>query len=134
MTTNADHTGPAGTIADLITAYQAESGATDQQLAISLGYEQGNVVALIKRGVLKLPLNKVEALAEVTTVDPGRVLELALMERDPALLELIRSIKTRSTLTPAEMRLVEHCRTLAGDRDVSPFVIDGRSVVALVVR
>lgn len=104
------HNVPADTIAALITAYQAESGATDEQVAIRLGYDKGNIVTLIKRDAMSLPQGKVESLAEVTGVDTGRVLELWLRERNPELLKLLQSIWASSTLTPSERRLVDHCR------------------------
>lgn len=125
---------PADTVGGLIAAYQAESGVTDDQLAIWLGYPKGNVIAMFRRGAMRFPWGKVDALAALIEVDPDRVLELALQDGDPDLLQLIRTMKARCKITPAEQRLLEHCRTLAGGRDVSPFIIDGRSVVALVVR
>ena len=124
---------PADTVGGLITAYQAENGVTDDQLALWLQYPKGNVIAMFRAGAMRFPWSKVEALAALIEVDPDHVLELALQEGSPDLLQLIRAMKARYKSTPAEQRLLEYCRTLAGGREVSPFIIDGRSVVALVV-
>ena len=125
---------PAKTIGELITAYKAESGLSDEQIAAHLGYTKGNVIAMIRAGAMSLPWRKIEALAELMDVDPQLVLELSLRERNPDLLEFFKAMQARFQITPAERRLIDHCRTLAGGREVSPFIIDGRSVVALVVK
>lgn len=125
---------PARNIAELLALFQETSHMDDDELAKQLGLGKGNVVAMMKRGSVRLPMDKVEPLAEVTGIDFDDVLELALQEREPALLHLFQRIRARNTLSASEQRLVEYCRTLAGDREVSPFVIDGRSVVALMIR
>lgn len=121
------------TVAELMTAYQVVHGVNDEQLAAALGFAKGNVVTLIKRGVMALPLNKLKELAELTETDLERLVEMALEDRDPHLLELFREIARKHNITPSEMRMVEHCRQLAGGKATTSLVIDGRSVVALVV-
>lgn len=125
---------PASTIGELIAAMQAQEDLTDDQMAAKLGYQQGNVVGLLKRGQMTLAWNKIMLLAELTEVAPERVFEMAVQERDPALLDLVRAMRLVGAVTPAERRLIDHCRALDGGREVTPFVIDGRAVVALLVR
>ncbi|WP_137731363.1 hypothetical protein [Pseudaquabacterium pictum] len=125
---------PAKTIGELITAFQAESGLSDDEIAAHLGYTRGNIIAMFRLGAMCVPWSKFEPLAELMDVDPQVVLELSLRDRNPDLLAFIKSVQARFQITPAERRLIDHCRTLAGGRAVSPFIIDGRSVVALVVK
>jgi hypothetical protein len=128
------NTSPASTIGELITAFQVQEDLTDDQIAAKLGYQQGNVVMLLKRGVMTLAWDKIMLLAEITEMAPERIFEMVAQERDPALLDLIRAMKLVGDVTPQERRLIDHCRTLDGGREVTPFVIDGRPVIALLVR
>jgi len=137
MTTTTTHPAtpatPANSIGELITAFQADNNLTDDHMASRLGYDKGNVITMIKRGAMALPLNKVTELAGVMEVSEDLVLELALLDRDPTLLQLFRRMKARQQVTPAEQRLLEHCRKLSADRAWSPVVFDGKDIIALVV-
>ena len=134
-TTTLSNTTPASTIGELITAFQAQEALTDDLMAFKLGYYQrASVVGLLKRGLMHLAWDKIMLLAEITEVAPERIFEMAAQERDPALLDLIKAMKLVGTVTPQERRLIDHCRALDGGREVTPFVIDGRAVIALLVR
>ena len=61
----------AGTLVQQIEARQAELGLTDQQLCEALGFERGITLVLIKQGTMKLPINKVPALAAVLALPRG---------------------------------------------------------------
>jgi hypothetical protein len=134
MTTTITHPAtPANSIAELITAFQADNNLTDDDMAAQLGYAKGSVIAMIKRGAMSLPLIKVIELAAIMEIDEELVLELALGDRDPTLLMLFQRIKARPQVTPPEQRLLEHCRKLAADRKWAPVVFDGKDIIALVV-
>ena len=124
---------PATTIATLITDFQAESGLSDADIATRLGFTQGNVVACIRTGRMRLPWSKLTAMAEMMDVDAERLVEVALQEHDHGLLPHFRALQDRCQVTPAERRLLEHCRALSGGKAMSPVIIDGRSVVAIFV-
>lgn len=124
---------PAATIASLINAFQAESGLSDGDIAARLGFEQANVVTCIRTGQMRLPWSKITPLAELMDIDPERIIELALQGHGDALLQHFRALQARCQISPAELRLLEHCRALSGGKVVSPVIIDGKSVVALLV-
>lgn len=88
------------TVAQLIQARQNELGTTDQQIAAALGYDQENVVAMLKKGAMRLPVNKVVELAGVLGVDAAALLRLTLGENDPVLLQTIERILGPMTKTP----------------------------------
>ena len=132
-TTTTPPAAPANSIGELITAFQADNNLTDDHMASRLGYDKGNVITMIKRGEMALPLNKVTELADVMEVSEDLVFELALLDRDPTLLQLFRRMKARQQVTPPEQRLLEHCRKLSADRAWSPIVFDGKGIIALLV-
>jgi transcriptional regulator with XRE-family HTH domain len=47
------------------------------QIASEAGFTNSNMVAMIKSGATRLPLDRVPALAEALSVDPARLLQLA---------------------------------------------------------
>ncbi len=67
----------------LIQTRQAELGLTDQQLSEALGYERAIVIALIKQGTMRFPINKVPELAEALSVDAADLMRVALSGLDP---------------------------------------------------
>ena len=62
---------PAKTVSQLITISQERLGLSDDQLAAALGYESGNVVACIKKGLMRLPAGRVPELAQALELAPG---------------------------------------------------------------
>lgn len=89
------------TVAQLIQARQNELGTTDQQVALALGYDHENVIAMIKRGAMRLPINKVIEMAGVLDVDAAALLRLTLGENDPLMLQTIEKILGPMTKTQA---------------------------------
>jgi hypothetical protein len=123
----------ANSIASLMTDRQKALGLDDAQLADALGYSRGNVIALIRSGVMKLPVNKIRALGEALQVDPAVVLTAVLREQLPALLDVIMDVIGPLKLTETERRLLVHLRALPGGGESKPVVLDGAKVVALIV-
>lgn len=121
------------TIAALTARRQTELGITDEQLALALRYERPTVVNMIKQGMIKLPVQKVSALASALSLDPANLLRLHLSESAPEVLAAVDSLLAAPTLTANEKELIESYRRLTRGQDVRPVVVDGNSVVALIV-
>lgn len=88
-----------------------ESGKTNQEIAEALGYPRGNVIAMIKTGTMKLPLNKVGPLARVLNIDPVHLLERVLVETSPETWEALSSVIGNKLVTDNEHKLVEFVRS-----------------------
>lgn len=129
--TNPSTTSKPGSIAALIAAGQETLGYTDLELANALGYEKGIVVLLMKQGSMRIPINKVHALAAALELEPADVLRLSLAEQSPEMLAVIENAFNPLKLTEAERSLVMHLREVVAGRDVQPMVFQG-GVVALV--
>lgn len=90
------------TVAQVIQARQNELGITDQQIAVALAYDRENIVAMIKKGSMRLPINKVVELAGVLDVEAAALLRLTLGESDPLMLQAIEQILGPMTKAPEE--------------------------------
>ena len=123
---------PSSTLASLITSRQSELGFTDAELAQAVGYDDDRVICLIRQGRMRLPINKVTQLATALAVEPKLVLQFAMRDSAPGLLDVIEAVLNPLRLSGSEERLIKHCRKLAHDREVSPIVIDGKGVIALI--
>jgi hypothetical protein len=117
----------------LIVERQADLGITDEQLALALGYDSPTVVNMLKQGMIKMPVQKISALALALSLDPAHLLRLHLSECMPDVLAAVDSLLAAPTLTANEKELIESYRRLTKGQDVRPVVVDGNSVVALIV-
>jgi DNA-binding CsgD family transcriptional regulator len=96
----------------------SETGLTNAEIAEKLGYDRGNVIAMLKSGSMKLPLNKIAAMADVIGVDRVYLLEKALMEVDPSLWDILSNVMGGRPITNNERALLDHIRGFAGDLDI----------------
>jgi hypothetical protein len=121
-----------GTLISQIEAQQALLGLSNEQLCTALRFEQESVLALIKRGVMKIPLTKIPALSAALELDVSELFRVALRESDPGLSEVIEDVFNPMRLSATEVNLINHVRELSGNRQGTPLVFDGRTVIALV--
>ena len=117
---------------DLISESQELLGKSDQQLSKELGFTQPNVITMIKAGSMKLPISKVQKLAVAIDFSESDLLRVVLRDQAPELLTVIDKIWAQSILTANERKLIESYRYLAKGHDVTPIVMDGQSIIALV--
>jgi transcriptional regulator with XRE-family HTH domain len=78
---------------------------TQRQIAAEIGYEKPNMISMFKRGEVKVPLDKVPALAKALHVDPAHLFRLALEQYWPDLGDTITEIFGR-TVTKNEFELL----------------------------
>ena len=124
---------PLGNVPTLIAARQATLGLRDEDIAQALGFTNPKIVAMLKAGTIKLPVNKVAAAAKVLQVDQYHLLRTLLVETAPQLWESIEEITAPvGALAAGEVNLLRHLRALAGARETRPVVFDGKAVIALV--
>jgi len=119
-------------IGKLISDEQTRQNLSDADIAKALGFEKTILVSLIRGGTIKFPLAKIRDLAALLDMNAGELLVAAMQDSSPDLLALIEDVWGPRTLTPAEGRLIQHCRKLADGREVSP-VVFADTVIALVV-
>lgn len=120
-------------VAEFIEARQIELGKTDREIALALGDDFDKVIPLVKKGAMKLPLNKVIELAGVLDLDPADLLKRLLAEYDLGLLAVLEKVLGPVTMSPAEIKLLQAVRKAALGRDPIPLPLDGESVLMLVM-
>lgn len=120
------------TVAVLLNQFQERTKTTDEQLASALGYESGRVIAMVKDGRMRLPINKVQELAAAMGTEPRQILRSVLAESAPEVLSVLEAVLPELNWTSSEVRLVDTLRKLQGDRQGVPIVFDGGAVIALM--
>lgn len=79
---------------------------TNAEIARRLGYRRPNVIAMIKTGTMKLPINKVPDLAKILGLDRISLLQRTLLEYDPELWKTIEAVMGAKVVTDNEMALI----------------------------
>jgi transcriptional regulator with XRE-family HTH domain len=65
-------------LAILLEKHTASSGKTQRQIADAVGFNNQNMITMIKQGDAKLPLDRVPAMAHVLGVDPLMLFNMAI--------------------------------------------------------
>ena len=129
MTTSTETT---TSLVELINSRQAELGISDGQLCQELGFETAITLTLIKTDAMRLPINKVPALANALDLEPAELLRAAFIDIDPAMWETISDVFNPMRLTSTEASMVKHLRVVCGNHKVAPIVFTNPGVVAFV--
>jgi hypothetical protein len=120
-------------ITTLIIRHQAELGKTDEQVAQEVGFDRVTTFVMIKQGTIKLPVQKVAQFASALSIEPANLLRQLLAEAMPEVLAAVDSMLCPMSLTANEVKLIQTFRHLTNGKDVTPVVVDGNAVVALMV-
>lgn len=65
---------------------------SQREIALEMGYPKGNIISMFKTGEVKVPLDKIPALAKAINVDPAFLFRLAMEQYWPAMNEAISAI------------------------------------------
>ncbi len=95
---------------------QKSMGKTQKDIAKELGYDKPNMIAMMKSGDVKLPLDKVPALAKALGVEPAFLFRLAMNQYWPETADAIAQV-FGTVLTPNEVKIVERIREFSKNSD-----------------
>jgi len=99
--------------------YVNRSNKTQARIAEQAGYARQNVVSMFKQGKMKIPIEKIPALAEIIEVDPKLLLRTAMAEYFPKIWEVLQEHFGNGLLvSDEERRILETLRKSAGTRGV----------------
>ncbi len=93
---------------------------TQREIAAEIGYEKPNMISMFKRGEVKVPLDKIPALAKALHVDPGHLFRLAQEQYWPALGGTIAEIFGRVVTANEEEILINPWRDATKNGDPEP--------------
>lgn len=105
-----------------IAAYLAKqidalSGIKSQrEIATEMGYEKGNIISMFKTGEVKVPLDKIPALAKAINVDPAFLFRLAMEQYWPDMNEAIAAVFGAIT-TSNQRKILARIQELSGEED-----------------
>lgn len=105
---------------------------TDEALGVLLGYQKPSVIALMRTGQMRMPLQKVQPLAQALDLPAREILEALMQESMPEALAVMRAVYDPMVLAPAEINLIKYLRRDAQGEPYTPIIMSGKSVIALV--
>lgn len=103
-------TEPAQPLHEYLSQRIFESGLSNVEMARALGYDKPNVIAMMKQGSMRLPVNKVAATARALGIDPVFLLDKVMRETSSDLWDALRDVMGTRLVTTNEMRLLEFIR------------------------
>jgi hypothetical protein len=89
---------------------------TQREIASEAGFIAVNMLAMIKAGSSKLPLDRVPALAKALEIDPAYLFMLAIEQHDPTLARVVKEI-FGTPVTKNEVAWLEEIRDASGQTD-----------------
>lgn len=118
-------------VAEFVRQRLLETPKTQREIALASGFDQPNVITMIKQGSTKLPLNRIGPLARALEVDPVVLLRLALSEYLPDTWAAIEPLLSAAMLTADERQLVEAYRRAKADTTAVPKIPAGDETVTI---
>jgi hypothetical protein len=115
------------TVAKFIDATMKERKVSDNVAAERMGYNSPTIIRMFRHGRAKVSFDEVPDLADAIGADRAMLLEHALREYLPTMVEVL--LRCHSGLTDNELAIVDLIRELSGGSD--PGLDDGRLRSAL---
>ena len=112
------------TVAQFISQRINESNKSQREIAAEAGFDNPNVVTMLKQGHTKVPLARVGVLARALGIDPAHLLRLVMGEYMPDTWAAVEDVLSGTMLTKNERELIACYRRISKDTD-PPAVICG---------
>lgn len=104
---------------ELIAVHQERIGYKNMELAQRLGYPSPNVISMLKAGTMRLPIGKINQVAEVLHIDPLYLAMCVDAESNYELTPLLDTISKRTAITFNEETLIRKLRQVSDGLDVN---------------
>lgn len=104
------------TIADFLTSRIAQLGKSQREIAQEVGYDRPNIISMFKKGITKVPLEKIPQLAAALEVDPALLFRIAMRQYWPDLQETINQV-FGTVVTANEKAVLEVIRAASTNAD-----------------
>ena len=100
-------------VANYISTCIEASGKKQYEIAVVAGFDNPNIITMIKQGKTKLPIGKVGVMAKALEIDPIHLFKLCLSEYQPETYAEISPFMEEA-LTNDELKLVRQFRVWVG--------------------
>lgn len=104
-------TSKAKTVAEYVSSQISLCGKMQREIAEEAGFENPNVITMIKQGRTKIPLEKVGKLAKALSIDPVFLFKMVLSEYQPGTMEAINAMFDQEPLTENELEIIRIVRS-----------------------
>ncbi|MDO9050864.1 MAG: hypothetical protein Q7U70_05185 [Methylotenera sp.] len=113
-------------VATLVTEQIRFTGKKQLEIAEAAGFDNANVITMIKQGRTKLPLGKVGLMAKALELDPTYLLKLCIEEYQPETWDAIRPYMDE-IVTADELSIVLSIRNAIGVPYISALNMNQRN-------
>lgn len=113
-------------VAALVTEQIRFIGKKQLEIAEEAGFDNANVITMIKQGRTKLPLGKVGSMAKALELDPTYLIKLCIEEYQPETWDAIRPYMDE-IVTADELSIVLSIRNAIGSPYISALNMDQRN-------
>jgi transcriptional regulator with XRE-family HTH domain len=120
------------TVAEFLTDRIAASDKTQREIAEECGFDNPNMVTMMKQGHSRVPINRICSLAKALEVDPAHLLRVVLLEYQPEVWQSIEEAVESTVLTKNELAMVRAFRSITGESDRPAVVMDRTAVIVVV--
>lgn len=104
-------------VKDVLSLAMQQADISNLELAKRVGYS-GSVIAMLKMGDMKLPMNRIGAFASALNIDPVYLAMCVDREGGYGLGAMIESISKRTAITLNEEKLIVAMRRISGGADI----------------
>lgn len=118
-------------VADFLLEKLEVSKKSVGEVAAVCGWDNAKVVELLLSGKTKVPINRVQGLAQVLGVHPPYLLRLVLQEYMPEAWEAIVTIMEGGYIEDHERELLEAYRELSGGKPMAVLLAPASPVVSV---
>lgn len=98
------------TVAQYITHQLLVSKRSQVEVANEAGFEQKNMISMLKSGTTKLATSRIPALARALRVDPKELFMICMEEYTPEIIDVLMDINGQPPLTSDEVNLMDVIR------------------------
>lgn len=105
-----NHVSTRVTVAEFISDLLAVSDKTQREISEECGFENPNIITMLKNGATKIPFNRIGPLAKALNADPAYLLRLVMTEYMPDTWAEIENSMQCTVLTSSELALVRAYR------------------------
>lgn len=102
------------------------TGKVQRHIAEKVGFESPNIITMIKKGITKLPLDKIGPMAKALDVDPMELYRMCMQEYHPDTWKAIAPF-LEAGLSEDERRLVRSLRAWVGGPYLAALSDDSRA-------
>lgn len=89
---------------------------TQREIAAEVGYDKPNMISMMKRGEVRVPLDKIPLLAKALHVDPAHMFRLAMEDYWPGRRDALQKV-FGAIVTENERDILAEFRRHFGDKD-----------------